>query len=200
MRHRFTAMLVAVVAVLSTTVTASSAAASQLPTPKPSPPAVLASTAGTVYYWNDLLLELHAASNDGPTVLARADAIVHAAIFDTMNSARWAKQGLTGSGFNGYFTIAVDTAKGVDDDLAVGLVARDLLKELFAGQSARIDAAYASRHGTDTVTSAEQTLASTVMGAYRSQRLNDGADASPVYTPDGVPGAWRPTDGCTVVA
>uniref|UniRef100_UPI00197E9059 hypothetical protein n=1 Tax=Antribacter gilvus TaxID=2304675 RepID=UPI00197E9059 len=174
------------------------------------PTAVVATTTSggtspdTVYYWNQVLLDLHAGSTAGPTVLARADAIVHAAIHDTINSAWWSYASQKETVIKGYRNYLGGSffyaSPSVNGDLATGMVARDLLKDLFPGQSATIDAAFTARHQPPLFIESEEALAADVVAAYRADRLNDGADASPVYTPDGVPGAWRPTDGCTVVA
>jgi PAP2 superfamily len=42
-------------------------------------------------------------------------------------------------------------------------------------------------------------LADTVVNAMKAARADDGADDPAGYIPDNVPGAWRPTDGCTAV-
>jgi hypothetical protein len=188
MRRWLTLLLVASVAVLGS-ILAVPQRASAAP-----------ATAATVYYWNDLLLELYRRQGGGPTALSRAGAIMHAAVFDTLNSAWWTKRNATGTGYQSYLILAlVDPA--VDDDLAAGLTARDLLLDLFPAHSTLINQTFTSRHGTGTPQPAARQLADLVIGRYRSDRANDGSTTNPGYTPGGVPGAWRPTGSppCTPV-
>lgn len=167
------------------------------------PPRAVAApaTANTVYYWNDLLLELYRAQGGGPTTLSRAGAIMHAAVFDTINSAWWSKRNATGTGYRNYLTLWLVDAS-VDDDLAAGLTARDLLLDLFPAHSALINSSFTARHGTGTPQPEARRLADLVVNGYRQNRANDGSAANPTYTPDGVPGAWRPTGTplCTPVS
>jgi membrane-associated phospholipid phosphatase len=117
---------------------------------------------------------------------------MHAAVYDTINSAWWTKRNATGTGFRNYLTLwLVDPA--VDDDLAAGLTARDLLLDLFPAHSALINQTFTARHGAGTPQAAARRLADLVVNGYRSNRANDGSTPNPGYTPDGVPGAWRPT-------
>ncbi|MEJ3748746.1 vanadium-dependent haloperoxidase [Actinomycetes bacterium KLBMP 9797] len=149
-------------------------------------------TASTVYYWNDLLLDLFRRQGGAPTTLSRAGAIMHAAVFDTINSAWWSKRDATGNGYHNYLTLwLVDPS--VDDDLAAGLTAHDLLVDLFPAHRALIDQRFADRHGTGAPQAAARRLADLVVTGYRQNRANDGSTVNPGYTPDGVPGAWRPT-------
>lgn len=180
MRRRLGVLVAALLAATGAIVT--------VPERAPAAPA----TASTVYYWNDLLLDLFRRQGGAPTTLSRAGAIMHAAVFDTLNSAWWSQRDATGSGYHNYLTLwLVD--RSVNDDLAAGLTARDLLLDLFPAHSALINQRFADRHGTGTPQAAARRLADLVVSGYRQNRANDGSTVNPGYTPDGVPGAWRPT-------
>ncbi|MFR9777873.1 vanadium-dependent haloperoxidase [Micromonospora sp. MS34] len=57
---------------------------------------------------------------------------------------------------------------------------------------------FSQRYGTATDTPARQ-LADAVISNIKAARTNDGSSDTAGYTPDGVAGAWHPTDGCTAV-
>lgn len=153
-------------------------------------------TAATVYYWNGVLLE--AFRRDGGEVgpLSRAAAMVHAGIFDVLNSAQWSRQGGLGRGFNGYRFIGTVDAR-VDDDLAAGIAARDLLIAALPSQRSFVLQRYAQRHGTASQAAASS-LANSVADRIIEDRTGDGSGATVSYQFDRVPGGWRLTgNGCT---
>jgi hypothetical protein len=159
-------------------------------------PAAAAATTNTVYYWNNVLLDVFRRQGGGPGPLSRGAAMLHGAVFDVVNSAKWARQSYVGSGYREAFTLA-DTVGTVDDDLAAGIAARDVLIDGFPLQRTFIEQKFTERHGTNSQPAASG-LAAQVVDAVRQNRANDGSSATPGYTPDGVPGAWRPTgNGCT---
>jgi len=158
-------------------------------------PALAATTAnaGTVFYWNDTLLEAFRRQGGGPGPLARAAAIMNGALFDVLNSAQWGRQSYVGGGYRGAFTLA-ETYSAVDDNLAAGIAARDALIDALPLQRDYIEQRYTQRHGT-AVQAEATSLAAAVVAAERQNRANDGANATPSYTLDNVPGSWRPTGG-----
>jgi membrane-associated phospholipid phosphatase len=159
-------------------------------------PAFAAATANTVYYWNNVLLDVFRRQGGGPGPLSRSAAMMHGAIFDVVNSAKWARQSYVGGGYRAAFVLA-DTVGSVDDDLAAGIAARDVLIDALPQQRTFIEQKFSERHGTASQPAATG-LAAQVVGAVRQDRANDGSSATTTYTPDGVPGAWRPTgNGCT---
>jgi membrane-associated phospholipid phosphatase len=158
--------------------------------------AATTATTGTVFYWNDTLLEAFRRQGGGPGPLSRAAAIMHGALFDVLNSAQWGRQSYVGGGYNKAFILA-DTSSTVDDNLAAGIAARDALIDALPQQRTYIEQRYTQRHGTASQAAAT-TLAAEVVAAERQNRANDGANATPSYTLDNVPGGWRPTgNGCT---
>ena len=148
-------------------------------------------TPNTVFYWNDVLLEAFRREGGGPGPLARAAAMMHTGIFDAVNGGWWSHRNGVGNGLRSYnSTILVDSS--VDDDLAAGIVARDVLIAALPRQRAYIDQAYTARHGSASQPAATE-LAGHVSGLMLFVRRDDGAAAPPTYTFDNVPGAWRLT-------
>jgi membrane-associated phospholipid phosphatase len=122
--------------------------------------------------------------------------MMHGVLFDVLNSAQWARQSYVGTGYHEAFTLA-DTSSTVDDNLAAGIAARDALIDALPQQQAYIQQRFTQRHGTASQAAATD-LAAAVVAAERQNRANDGANATPSYTLDNVPGSWRPTgNGCT---
>jgi membrane-associated phospholipid phosphatase len=160
--------------------------------------AATTATASTVFYWNDTLLEAFRRQVGGPGPLARAAAMMYGSLFDVLNSAQWGRQSYVGSGYHAAFTLA-DTSSAVDDNLAAGIAARDALIDALPQQSAYVQQRFTQRHGSASQTEATN-LAAQVVAAERQNRANDGANATPSYTLDGVPGSWRPTGGACTTA
>jgi hypothetical protein len=160
--------------------------------------AATTATTGTVFYWNDTLLEAFRRQVGGPGPLARAAAIMHGALFDVLNSGQWGRQSYVGSGYKPAFTLA-DTSTVVDDNLAAGIAARDALIDALPLQRTYIEQRFTQRHGTASQTDATN-LAAAVVAAERQNRAGDGANATPSYTLDNVPGSWRPTGGACTTA
>ncbi|MEU4623362.1 vanadium-dependent haloperoxidase [Actinoplanes sp. NPDC023801] len=161
-------------------------------------PAAAATTASsaTVQYWNETALQVFRQQGGGPGPLSRGAAMMHGAIFDVLNSADWGRKSYVGTGFRHAFVMA-DTSTTVNDDLAAGIAARDVLIDAFPAQSAYINQRYAGRHGT-TAQADATALAGQVVAAVRANRVNDGASASQAYTVGTEAGAWQLNEGaCT---
>lgn len=195
--RRIPALLVLVLAMSLLMLTAEGAAHAQVPSDCSSDPfvAAQATDASTVYYWNEVLLESFEELDVGPTVLARAAAMMHAGIYDVLNSVFWSQSDGEGCGWSEYLALGqVDPS--VDADLAAGYAARDLLIAALPEREALADAAFASRHGTAFQAEARN-LATFVVSAVLRARFDDGSDDATEYTPDGVPGSWRATGSTT---
>jgi hypothetical protein len=149
-------------------------------------------TTGTVYYWNDVLLEVFRRAGGGPGPLARAAAMMHAGVFNAFNSADWSRRGWTGTGFAFYGGTPQRTGLFQNDDIAAGLVARDLLIDVFPAQRGFVEQAFTARHGTTTPPDAVE-LAGRVVGQMRALRAGDGAANTTRYQFSGTPGAWQLT-------
>ena len=155
--------------------------------------AAATATAETVVYWNNTLLEAFRRQGGSPTPLARAAAIVHGGIFDLLNSAKVARQGNSAQAYLPYayhpFRLPVSN---FDDNLAAGMVARDLIIFALPAQQAFAQQKFTQRHGSTSQATAT-TAAAEIVTAYRDARANDGSNAPATYTFDNVPGAWRLT-------
>jgi hypothetical protein len=160
----------------------------------------------SVYYWNEVLLDVVRAHTPStpptpPTRMSRAAAMMHTAIFDTMNSAFFAEleDGATGSpsaaaqcGWKPFVVLA-DAEPNIDVDLAVGVAARDVLLNTYPGFATQINAAFTTRNGSDNDDDAED-LGEFVADEVIASRASDGSTASMSYTSDPLTaGAWRPT-------
>jgi PAP2 superfamily len=149
--------------------------------------------ASNVFYWNDVLLEAFRRQGGAPGPLARAAAMMYVGLFDAINSSVLSRKGSTP--YNSYLTLqAVD--QSVNQNLAAGYAARDLLIEALPAQSSFVQQKFTERYGSSSQVIARQ-LADTVVNNMKAARANDGSNATTGYTPEGVPGSWRPTDGCT---
>jgi membrane-associated phospholipid phosphatase len=165
------------------------------------PPAAAATgtaTTDSVYYWNTVLLEAFRRETPRPGPLTRAAAMMHAGIHDVLASSDQSRQGEFAGRYNGYAYSNPDGDPVVDDDLAVGYAARDLLIDALPAQRSYVEQKFSERHGSASQAAAVS-AATEVVDAMRTRRADDGADATPAYTYDNVAGAWRPTGNCTAV-
>ncbi|MBV9823606.1 MAG: vanadium-dependent haloperoxidase [Actinobacteria bacterium] len=161
----------------------------------PASAATVSATNSDLAYWNETLVGGFRLQTFGPTVgpatLARAAAIMHAAIFDTLDAQAPNSQGPPYVNYL-YRHSAVD---GTNYRLAIGLVGRDLLDFSLPTAQSYFDSRYnqyLTSIGSPT-NAAAVTLASSVVTAYKNARTNDGSQVTTAYTADGVPGSWRAT-------
>lgn len=182
--------------ILASVAVAASLGVSLVPTALVQPAAAAArpttATADGVHYWNDVLLEAFRRQGGAPTPLARAAAMMHAGIFDVLNSAQWGRQNGSGSGYDPYTYVFTSGGGDLDDNLASGIAARDLLIAALPAQEAFIRSKYTQRHGTASQAAATS-HARTVVDALKSMRANDGSASTQAYVFQNVPGAWRRT-------
>jgi hypothetical protein len=147
---------------------------------------------GTVYYWNNVLLEVFRREGGGPGPLARAAAMMHAGIFNAFNTADWSRRDWRGTGYNWYGGPTQMEGLFVNDDIAAGLVARDLLIDVFPAQSGFVNQAFTNRHGTNNPPDAVE-LSGRIVTQMRGLRAGDGSDADNRYPFSGEPGGWQLT-------
>ncbi|WP_435206428.1 carbohydrate binding domain-containing protein [Micromonospora sp. bgisy143] len=158
-----------------------------------------------VLHWNDTLLNAFKGMDLPPTVLSRHAAILHAAMQDAAVS-------VTGVG-NPYRVRVPVSYPGTMDDVvapslhaAIDKAAFDVLVALYPSRRTAFDAAYvaAGSRRPSGLNAAEVTRGETVGAAAAAAnlqaRVNDGATNPAGYAPDGVDGAWRPTDGKPAVS
>ncbi len=136
--------------------------------------------------WNAVALQANAVTHTlpdgtqtGPTLSARALAIVHVAMFDALNSIK--------PHFTPYVTMVPD-AQGASVDAAVGQAAHDTLVALYPAQKADFDAAL--ERTLERVDGQPEgrgiVVGEAVAQAILAARANDGSDVNVPYVP--VPG------------
>jgi membrane-associated phospholipid phosphatase len=151
-------------------------------------------TTATVYYWNDVLLEAFRVEGGGPGPLSRAAAMMHAGIYNTYNMHDWWVRDWLGSGYGFYGALPNPSPSYGGFDWAAGKVASELLIDNFPDQSAAIEQAFTSRHGTTAPTHA-QAVVDEVLANIRTLRDDDGADDDTPYQFGSDVGAWQLTGG-----
>jgi hypothetical protein len=145
--------------------------------------------ADVVLDWNAIALKTTAAAPFNPPVETRSLAIVHAAMFDAVNS-------IIGE-FNSY-AVEFSAPKGASPEAAAAAAAHFVLVQLYSSQQAMLDAAYqASLTAIPDGTAKTDGIAvgESVAAQILALRANDGADTaiSAPYTPGAQPGDWIPT-------
>ena len=145
--------------------------------------------ADTVLDWNVVALKTTAAAPFNPPLESRDLAIVHAVMFDAVNSIT--------KEFHSY-AVELNAPNGASPDAAAAAAAHFVLVQLYPAQQAVLDAAYvASLSGipngsgkTDGIAVGEAVAAQILM-----LRATDGAEAAITapYTPGSQPGDWIPT-------
>lgn len=143
----------------------------------------------TVLDWNVVALKTTAAAPFNPPLESRNLAIVHAAMFDAVNS-------IVGE-FRPY-AVELDAPTGASPDAAAAAAAHFVLVKLYPAQQAMLDAAYMASLSailsgpakTDGIAVGES-VASKIL----AMRAGDGAQAAIVvpYTPGSQAGDWVPT-------
>ena len=159
----------------------------------PASAAEVSATNSDLAYWNETLVGGFRLQTFGPTVgpatLARAAAIMHAAIFDTLD---FQAANASNPVYVNYL-YRHNSVAGTNYRLAIGLVGRNLLEFSLPTATSYFESRY-NQYFTNigSPTNAEAvTLANNVVAAYESARTNDGSQVTTAYTPDGVPGSWR---------
>jgi hypothetical protein len=151
--------------------------------------ATLASSAGAdeVTVWNEVLMQAIRTDKTPPPKASRAMAMVHAAMFDAVNSV--------GHKYEAY-AVDVDAPEGMSRKAAAACAARDVLVALYPNQAATFDARLADslKHvkngqGKTDGMSVGQTVASGIL----AMRANDHSGDIVDYIPKDGPGFWKPT-------
>jgi hypothetical protein len=145
--------------------------------------------ADAVLDWNVTALKVTAAAPFNPPLETRNLAIVHAAMFDAVNS-------IVGE-FHAY-AVELSPPNGASPEAAAAAAAHFALLQLYPAQQAMLNPAYAASLAsipdgalkTDGITVGE-----TVAARILALRASDGADAAIVarYSPGTAPGDWIPT-------
>jgi hypothetical protein len=145
--------------------------------------------ADAVLDWNVTALKTTAAAPFNPPVESRNLAIVHAAMFDSVNSI-----------VGGYSPYAIElrAPDGASPAAAAAAAAHYVLVQLYPAQQAILDGAYAASLAAipdGASRDAGITVGETVAAQLLELRAGDGAAAAIVapYTPGSQPGDWSPT-------
>jgi hypothetical protein len=143
--------------------------------------------ADVVLDWNNVLLDSIRANNVPPPAASRAMAIMHAAMFDAVNSVD-----RTHTPYHIQLNVPVDTSR----EAAAAQAAHNVLGSLFPTRQATYDAALAGNLGAIPNGSAKNAgidLGSQVAAEYVTLRANDHSTDITPYAPGTLAGQWQPT-------
>lgn len=143
--------------------------------------------AGYVSDWNTVTLDLIRTGSVPPPVATRVLAMVHAAVFDSVNSVDRAYQP---------YRVQLDAAPGTSREAAAASAAHSVLRGLFSAKADWLDqqlAASLDALGSSAGVTAGVNLGASVGSAILDIRSGDGSGDLVSYTPGDQPGQWRPT-------
>ena len=145
--------------------------------------------ADAILDWNIVSLKTTAAAAFNPPLESRNLAIVHAAMFDAVNSIR--------REFHSY-AVRLDAPRGTSAEAAVAAAAHFALVQLYPDQRTAVDAAYADSLGRIPDGPRKKngiSLGEAVASKMLAARSSDGAAGAITarYTPGAGPGVWIPT-------
>ncbi|MEJ1195851.1 MULTISPECIES: vanadium-dependent haloperoxidase [unclassified Streptomyces] len=156
-----------------------------------------------VQYWNSVLLEVFRRQQGvGPGPLARAAAMMNAAIYDAESAYQRTWHTLR---FEPYleapkYSGAPLREGPAEEERLIGHTARNLLVRLFPDQETLINTRFTERFGHEWTDFdiLKPLAAEPIADRMWNTRYEDGSRSTTSYRLDGVPGAWRPTDdaGC----
>ncbi|MEU3725778.1 vanadium-dependent haloperoxidase [Streptomyces sp. NPDC031705] len=176
-------------------------------TPAPAQAALPAqSIADPVHYWNDVLQEAFRRTGGGPVPMARAAAMMNAAIYDAESSyqLKW-KGRMTSAAY-----IAAENYAGIaegpdEEERVIGRTAYDILlnlyglnrpnKETTVDLTSFLDQRFSQRFGTSPTAFdlLDVTVVNKMVTQMMTKRAGDGSDNQQLYTLNNEQGAWRPT-------
>ncbi|MFF9620571.1 vanadium-dependent haloperoxidase [Streptomyces griseosporeus] len=150
-----------------------------------------------VHYWNDVLLGVVRREGGGPGPMARAAAMLNAAIYDAESSyqLRW-KGRITSEPYLHAEKYAAWIEGPDEEERVIGRTAYNILLKLYGkNQTAYLDARFRERFGTEPTDFdlLDTTVVNTMVTQMMNARNGDGSDDTRVYQGDSAPGAWRPT-------
>ncbi|MBB5960086.1 hypothetical protein FHS29_006709 [Saccharothrix tamanrassetensis] len=145
-------------------------------------PAAAAPASDPVLYWNDVLLATYRTVGGAPGPLARGGAIMHAAIYDAVNSITTVGQPYVYKAEAPNASVRHAVAYAAHDALTAAFPGQDFADEL-AG--ALVGAGADTGNGTG--------LGQAAAAAIVADRTGDGSADNTPYQPVPQPGHWRPT-------
>ncbi|MEG4207792.1 phosphatase PAP2 family protein [Microcoleus sp. Pol7_A1] len=140
-----------------------------------------------VIEWNGVMLNAVRTGNTAPPLASRNMAMVHAAIYDAVNSI---------SKKYSPYRVNIDAPAGTSAEAATAAAAHRVLVSVYPAQAATFDEAYASSLAKITDGKAKQdgiALGQQVADQIISSRSTDGIAKVVQYTPKTDPGSWVPT-------
>ncbi|MEG4918446.1 MULTISPECIES: chemotaxis protein CheB [unclassified Microcoleus] len=140
-----------------------------------------------VIEWNGVLLNAVRTASTAPPLASRNMAMVHAAIYDAVNSI--------GKKYTPYL-VEIDPPAGTSAEAATAAAAYGVLVNLYPAQAATFNEAYASSLAKITDGKAKEdgiALGQQVADQIISLRSTDGITKVVQYTPSTDPGRWVPT-------
>ena len=146
-----------------------------------------ASAADVVVDWNSVLLDTIRATGGPPCPISRTQALVHAAIYDAVNSIDRRHEP---------YLDFVAAPAGASADAAAAAAAHRILTTLFPARAAIYDAALTTSLAAVPDGASETdgvTLGRAVADVLLNERASDGTQTDPTYVIGTNPGDWRPT-------
>ncbi len=137
--------------------------------------------------WNERALDAIRATKTPPPLASRGLAILHAAIYDSVNGINPTHQP---------YLVAPANLAGASQEAAAIAAAHTALVALFPSRTPDFDAALASDLDSIPDSDAKEdgiAWGESVAAAVLSDRATDGSTATVIYTPGTLPGQWRPT-------
>ena len=149
--------------------------------------AAQATAADVVVDWNNVLLDTIRATGGPPCPISRTQALVHAAIYDAVNSIDRKHEPYLGF---------IPAPVGASANAAAAAAAHRVLTTLFPARAAIYDAALAASLA-DVPDGANETAGVTLgraaADALLDERADDGTQENSTYVIGNNPGDWRPT-------
>jgi membrane-associated phospholipid phosphatase len=136
-----------------------------------------------VLEWNELTVNLVRSDRTSPADAARDLALVHASMFDAVNSID--------RKYTAY-SITVDAPPGASPQAAAAAAAAAVMLDRYPKHKDRIDAALKSTVGEDQSSQAGAQVGATVGARLLDARRNDGWSTREPYMPAVQPGVWQP--------
>lgn len=148
-----------------------------------------------VQYWNAVLNGAVKTAGGAPGPISRAAAEMNAAIYDAESSYQLRWHTMTSDPYLQAVNYAGWVEGPGEEERVIGRTAYNILLKLFPGQTTYLDNKFIERFGTKPTEFdlLDVTVVNTMVNNMWNFRTADGSDDRTVYTPDGKPGAWRPT-------
>ncbi|WP_327309889.1 vanadium-dependent haloperoxidase (plasmid) [Streptomyces sp. NBC_01298] len=174
--------------------------------PQPAQAAIPAqSIADPVHYWNDVLQGVFRRAGGGPVPMARAAAMMNAAIYDAESSYQLKWKGRVTSEAYIHAEAYAGWVEGPDEEeRVIGRTAYNILLNLYGVNrpdknspdfTAYLDQRFRDRFGSEPTGGdlLDITIVSGMVNQMMNARAGDGSDSKQLYVGDNKPGSWRPT-------